>query len=525
MKFLCPSLLSLCLLLLALPLWGQEADELQAVAHDDTIVQRYDGDTYRQPVRYPHRDTTWYNYATGGRVHLQVLNRTTDTLRIVKPSLVKPVLESLGINFGVWGYDYLMDRSWAKITGSTVSRNLGHDFVLDCDSYSGNHFSHPYHGSMFYNAARYHGHSYYTAALYPLVGSAVWEYFCETNLPSYNDFLSTGIGGSAIGEVTHRTSDLVFDNSKTGFPRVVREIVGCALNPARGIHRLFSGEMWSVSPSRGKMETPQPFSLNVGLGNRHLHETRHRKRSRDVAFVDLTLVYGDHFRLNKEPKPFDFFTVHTLINTSAGNPTFSDVDIRGRILSRQFEGAKQWKVDLGLYQNYRYVDNYGSKHDQRAGDFALFCETASFGIGCYTAKVGKRFTFSDDFALNGVIFGAYGNDTYAARRYNYGSGFSLRNNMRLSLNGRVTIGEDFYLGRLYTPKGPHDPATQSCDYDWGEKGQVTLMQSRFYLHVNLRKNVAAAASMSFFYRRANYAYSPDVHAHSNEASLALIYSI
>ena len=470
------------------------------------------------------RDTVWQDSLYGRRVHLQVLGGT-DTLRIVKPSLVSPVLESLGINFGVWGYDYLMGRNWAKITSSTVSTNLGHDFVLDCDSYSGNHFSHPYHGSMFYNAARYHGHSYYTAALYPLIGSAVWEYFCETNLPSYNDFLSTGIGGSAIGEVTHRTSDLVFDDTKRGVSRVVREIVGSALNPARGIHRLLSGEMWRVSPSRGKMETPQPFSLDVGVGNRHIHETRHRKRTRDVVFVDFNLVYGDPFRERAVAKPFDFFTVHAQLNASPGNPTFGDVDIRGRILSHTIEGTKGWKLNVGLYQNYRYVDNYGSKHEQRAGDFALFCETASFGLGCYAAKSGRRWAFSDDVAVNGVIFGAYANDTYAARRYNYGSGFSLRNNMRLSLGRRVAVGEEFYMARLFTPKGPKDPTTQSGDYDWGEKGQVTLMQTRFYLHVNMGKNVKASASMGFFYRRANYAYSPDVHAHSNEASLAIIYSI
>ena len=493
--------------------------------HADSVFARYDADAYRQPILYPHRDTTWYNFSTGGRVHLQVINRTTDTLRQVRHSVVAPVLESLGINFGVWGYDYLTGREWAKVTGHTISRNIHHNFVLDCDSYSGNHFSHPYHGSMFYNAARYHGHSYYTAALYPLIGSAVWEIFCETNLPSYNDFLSTGIGGSAIGEVTHRTSDIVFDNSKTGIPRIVREIVGSALNPARGIHRLLSGEMWRFSSSRGKTVEPQPFSLNVGLGTRHIKETRHLHRSRDIAFVDLFLVYGDHFWLNKSPKPFDFFTLHLLLNTSPNNPTFSDVDIRGRILGVQYEGARQWKVDLGLYQNFRYVDNYGSKDDERAGDFALFCETASFGIGCHTAKVGRRFTFSNETSVNGVIFGAYANDTYFARRYNYGSGFSVRNDMRLSLNGRLTIGEDFYLGRLYTPKGPEDPTTQHSQYDWGEKGQVTLMQLRFFLHVNLRANLYAGSSFSLFQRRANYASSPDVHAHSNELTFSIIYSI
>lgn len=509
----------------SLPTTGVDSVAGPSMSHADSVFALYDADAYRQPILYPHRDTTWYNFSTGGRVHLQVLNRTTDTLRYVRRSVTAPVLEALGINFGVWGYDYLTGREWAKVTANTISRNVRHNFVLDCDSYSGNQFSHPYHGSMFYNAARYHGHSYYTAALYPLIGSAVWEYFCETNLPSYNDFLSTGIGGTAIGEVTHRTSDLVFDNSKTGFGRVVREIVGTALNPARGVHRLFSGEMWRFSSDRGKIETPQPFSLNVSLGTRHIKETRHLHRSRDIAYVDLLLVYGDHFWLNKDPKPFDFFTLHMLLNTSPNNPTFSDVDIRGRILGVQYEGVRQWKVDLGVYQNFRYVDNYGSKDEERAGDFAMFCEAASFGIGCYTAKVGRLFTFSNETSLNGIIFGAVANDTYFARRYNYASGFSVRNDMRLSLNRRITLGEEFYLARLFTPKGPEDPTTQHSSYDWGEKGQVTVMQLRFFAHVNLRRDLYAGTSFSLFQRRANYAYSPDVHAHSNELTFSVTYSI
>ena len=533
MKFFSNILLVLWLILLALPARGQEH---QAVSEshvnseermaDSTAAAQldYEFDTYREPIRYPHNDTVWFNYSTGSRVHLQCLDRTTDTLRLTEHSLLKPVLESLGINFGVWGYDYIQGRSWAKVTGHTISNNLKHDFTLDDDSYSGNQFSHPYHGSMFYNAARYHGHSYYTAALYPLIGSAVWEYFCETNAPSYNDFLSTGIGGTAIGEVTHRTSDLVFDNSKTGISRIVREVVGTALNPARGMHRLLSGEMWHVSPSRGKIVTPVPFSLNIGLGSRRIHELRRQKRTRNVACVDIELNYGDHFWLNKEPQPFDFFRFHAVLNTSAGNPTFSDVDIRGRILARQFEGVKEWKVDLGLYQNFRYVDNYGSKEEKRAGDFALFCEAASFGLGAYTTKVGRLFTFSNDFALNGILFGAVANDYYETRRYNYASGFSLRDDIRLSLNQRITLGNEFYMARLFSPKGPQRLEGKS-QYDWGDKGQITLLTARTYLNVNLRYNLSVSLSYYTFYRRSNYAYFPDVHAKSNEVALKIIYSV
>ena len=225
---------------------------------------------------YTNNDTTWINPVLGSRVHLQRLD-DFDTLVVKKRKTLTPILESLGINFSVWAYDrFYHNAGWAKVDDKTIKHNLECSWILDCDSYSGNQFSHPFHGSMFYNAARYHGHSYYASALYPLVGSFVWEYFCETNEPSYNDFLSTGIGGSAIGEATYRISDIVFDNSKWGVERIFRELIGGFLNPARGVHRLFSGQMWHRSQDRGKMVEPEPFSFDISAGGRFMTEMRRK---------------------------------------------------------------------------------------------------------------------------------------------------------------------------------------------------------------------------------------------------------
>lgn len=505
--------------------WAQEPINNTKFDTDTLYHVAYDNDTYHTIQPYEHHDTVWTNFNTGSRVHLIRLNQTTDTLVQLNRNGIKPVLEALAINFGVWGWDHFVtDRDWADINIHTIRRNLKHDFVLDHDSFSGNQFSHPFHGSMFYNAARYHGNSYYTAAAYPLIGSMVWEYFCETNLPSYNDFLSTGIGGTAIGEVTYRTSDIVFDNSKRGLSRVVREIVGSALNPARGIHRLFSGEMWHVSPSRGKMVDPMPFSVDVSLGNRYMSESRHAERSKNVSYVEFTLNYGDHFWHREKPAPFDFFQLHLLLNTSPHNPTFSDVDIRGRILSKQFMHDNGWDVDLGLYQNFRYVDNYGDKKNMEAGDYPLFCEAASFGLGTYLKKAGRWLSFSNDFSINGIGFGAVASDYYVARRYNFATGFSLRNNIRFAVNKVGCIGHDFYMARLYVPKGCPDPSVDG-DYYWGDKGHTTIFNGRTYLQFRLVHSLRVNLEHSFFYRRSGYYYLKDVHAMSNEYKLGIIYSI
>lgn len=490
----------------------------------------YDNNRFTQARQYLHNDTVWKDYAMGTRVHLQRLS-LTDTLVSSQKSIGKPVLESMAINFSVWGYDHFVkDADWADINAHTIHHNLRCSWILDHDSYSGNQFSHPFHGSMFYNAARYHGHSYYTSALYPLIGSCIWEYFCETNEPSYNDFLSTGIGGSAIGEMAYRVSDIVLDNSKTGVNRIVREIIGGFINPSRGIHRLFSGEMWRVSPSRGKMVTPEPFSLDVGLGNRYMKEMRHKHRQKNVAYVDFLMNYGTHFDGKAHHQPFDYFRLYALLNLSNNDPTFSDIDIRGRIATKQFHTSNDWKYDLGLYQVFKYVDNYGengkSKSRMKAGDFAFVNEACSFGGGLYTEKVAHGVSFSNDFMLDAVAFGGNMADYYHRRTYNYASGFSIKNEIRFCVNNRMVVGDDFYFVRMYMFKGgkPDNP----MEYDnwaWGDKGSCSIFQNRSYINFFLKHNLKLNAEHKLFYRRSHYAAFDNVHAKSYELKLGIIYSI
>ncbi len=477
-----------------------------------------------QPGLWLHADTVWRNPVTGSKVHLQRLSGT-DTLVAADHSILKPVGEALAFNFGVWAWDhYLYDRQWADINARTIRTNLKSAFVLDNDSYSGNQFSHPYHGSMFYGAARYHGHSYYTAAVYPLIGSMVWEYFCENNLPAFNDFLSTGIGGSAIGEVTYRTSDIIFDNSKTGVGRVIRELVGGFLNPARGAHRLFSGEMWAVSPARGKHVQPEPFSLEVSVGNRYMHEMRGLHRSKNVGYVSFLMDYGDRFAKKDKPKPFDYFRMHMLLNLAGKNPTFSDLDIRGRIHGWQCSTKGDWRFDAGIYQVFRYLDNYGGKNDERPGNFALINEAMSFGVGLYTEKVGTHTSFSNDFLADGIGLGGTTADYYRPRRYSFASGYSLRNDARLTVNRLLSVGDDFYFARLYVHNGSGDPE-RAGNYYWGDEGHNSIFLNRAYLRLRMQQSLTLKIEHVLYYRRSTLAHYKDVHAKSYEMNLGLVYSL
>lgn len=497
---------------------AQETDSLLLAANAD------------EEVCTIHNDTTWKNPALGTQVHLQRLC-SIDTLVIKKRNITAPLLETFAINAAVWGYDhFLFDKGWANVKKHHIEHNLKCTWILDNDSYSGNQFSHPFHGSMFYNSARYHGNNYYTAALYPLVGSMVWEYFCETNEPSYNDLLSTGFGGSAIGEVTYRLSDIVFDNSKTGINRLMRELIGGFLNPSRGFHRLFAGQMWKVSPSRGKMVEPEPFSIDVGIGNRYMHEMRHEHRYKNVGYVDFNINYGLHFDGKNWHKPFDYFRAYAQLNLSTQDPTFSKIELVGRVATKQWMTDHDWKFDLGLYQIFRYIDNYGkngkSESRQRPGDYALLNEACSFGGGMYAEKESCRFTFSNDFMLDAIPFGGTSSDYYRPSRYNFASGFSLSDNIRFCLNNRLVIGDEGYFARLFVFKGAKTPdPTLRNRWFWGDKGNNSVFMNRAYLNIGLFKNLKLNLEHRIYYRRSNYAVYKSVHAKSYEILAGLTYAL
>ena len=468
-------------------------------------------------------DSTWVDSLTGTRRHLQLLS-PNDTLALPKQNMFKPLVETLGINLAVWSWDhFLYDRRWADIDIHTIRRNLRSNFVLDYDSYSGNQFSHPFHGSMFFNAARHHGNNYWLSMAYPLIGSMTWEYFCERNPPSFNDFLSTGIGGAVIGEATHRASDIIFDNTKTGFNRVLSELAGSLLNPARGVHRLVSGEAWRVSHSRGKRVQPEPFTFDVGLGYRGLHEMRGQHRDAHLGYLDFQLDYGDRYRTHQHPAPFDYFRVHLLINLAAGRSTFSDLDIRGRLLSHQWS-TPRWNHDFGLHQVYRYIDNYGEKNNIRAGQYPCINEACSFGLAWASQHRTRRTLFDHELLASGIVFGGTTADYFMPRSYDFAQGFSLRDELHFSFLRRCTLGNDFYFARMFVPKGSPDPYRPG-DYYWGDQGNNSIFLNRSYLRVGLTDHLRLNAEYALYYRRSNYKHYHNVHAKSTELKVGLLYAM
>ena len=267
------------------------------------------------------------------------------------------------------------------------------------------------------------------------------------------------------------------------------------------------------------------FSHGMGLADHYANNTNARIDNQTPEYWDL-MDYGEHFDGKDSHSPFDYFKVYGMLNLSGNDPTFTRIDIKGRIATKQFNTGKGWSHDLGMYHVYKYIDNYGDKKSQRPGDYALLNEACSFAAGLYSEKVWPTVAFSNDFMLDAIGFGGTTADYYKVRRYNFASGFSLSNDARFCINNKFVVGYEFYFARLFSFKGSKvgDP-TDRDKWAWGDKGNHSVFMTHTYMNIFLKHDLKLNLEHQLYYRRSNYECYEHVHAKSHELKVGLIYSI
>lgn len=98
---------------------------------------------------------------------------------------------------------YVTDQYWAYVDLDSWKTNLEGPWVFDRDPYLVNEIGHPAQGSFYFSVGRSNGLSLWEPTLGAAFGSALWELFGETHTPDINDFISTTLGGAALGEMIH----------------------------------------------------------------------------------------------------------------------------------------------------------------------------------------------------------------------------------------------------------------------------------------------------------------------------------
>ena len=107
---------------------------------------------------------------------------------------------------------------------------------------------------MYHGFARASGLNYWQSLGYTFVGSLFWEIAGETTRPSQNDQISTGIGGSFLGEALFRMSNLWLENQTgRGFWREL--LVAAAISPPVGFNRLAFNERFRGVSTRAMIRS------------------------------------------------------------------------------------------------------------------------------------------------------------------------------------------------------------------------------------------------------------------------------
>lgn len=128
-------------------------------------------------------------------------------------------------NVGLATYNrYVIGSGWAQTGPDEWNRFWERSLAWDDDWYWTNFVLHPYQGSLYYMSARGSNLNVFESMLVTTVGSAFWEYLCETNAPSKNDMIYTTVGAFSVGEMMYRLSLAADGRSR---------LAGFALNPMR----------------------------------------------------------------------------------------------------------------------------------------------------------------------------------------------------------------------------------------------------------------------------------------------------
>ena len=125
----------------------------------------------------------------------------------------------------------------------------------------------------------------------------------EREYPSTNDIIATPIGGTAIGEVLYRTSDMITDDRTTGGERFGRELAAFVINLMRGLTRILTGDAWKRRSTSGRRFGISHVSMNVSLGGRYLTLWDNDEGTQAGALAEIEIEYGDRYAEQTRTKP------------------------------------------------------------------------------------------------------------------------------------------------------------------------------------------------------------------------------
>jgi len=425
-----------------------------------------------------------------------------DSLAAPPKNFTRAALEVTGVNVGIWLYCRYI-REGGTNTGFRIGiqswkENLLNGFEWDDNQFPTNQFAHPYHGSMYFCSARANGFDFWESIPFNFAGSAMWEYFGETHHASINDWISTSVGGIALGEMLHRFSLMVLDQEATGRRRTWKEIGGLVVNPMGEINRIFTGDIGRVGPNPpGRF--PESFQAVLRGGLRFTGEESLDNADTTRAFMRLRAVHGDP-EGGECRKPFDVFSLDAQVNFNDDRP-LGRVKSVGLLHSWETHRGSRASTYFAIVENFDYINNRAYKYGGQ-----------SVGGSFLTRVKSDAWTMNAGVGLNWIILGGTSSDyqSYTGRSYDYGpgGGATFYAVLRHRGGGLVALESDLYHLRIMN----------------GTEANHLVTENRLTVALPLRGPLGIGTEYSVYHAERSYADFADVSKRNPQLTAYLSWS-
>jgi len=383
------------------------------------------------------------------------------------------------LEVGPWAFNrYVTKEDFAYISFDTIKTNFKNGFDYDSDTFTINQSAHPYHGSLFFTAARSNGYGYWESGAFTLVGSLLWECCMENTQPSVNDVVNTTLGGMTRGEISHRVATMIRDNSASGSGRLWRELGAAVFDPVGAFTRLLYGDATREFANPDD-RFPSRFTLAGDIGYRNVDGTAHPNQ----WILSFSGFYGDPFA-GEIQHPFDSFWVGIDLN-QPGGALVSRIEERGVLKGWELtDSSDAVRHIVGLSQEYEYFNNESQVFGAQI-----------FGAGILSRyQLGPRLQAMTDVGL--IVLPLAGiqttdfADPKSGRTYDYASGAGFRAAARLFREGREIVGVGYGFAWAHTVNG--------------SSNNSTLQYYRGSLRLPLKGPVGVGAGYSWYSRKTTY---------------------
>ena len=397
------------------------------------------------------------------------------------------VSQALAVNLVVNRINaWVFDWDFGRVGFESWTENLRRGWKWDGTQFGVNMFVHPYHGSLYFGAARANCLNFWESIPIVFLGSWTWEYFGETHRASLNDFYMTGFGGPALGEIMHRVSALVLDEEAEGPERLTREVAALMINPLGGLNRLVRGQ-WTGRGVNPVDRVPESYAFSAKLGGRQVAETLPGKPPRisPTLLVDISL--GDVFET--EPRaPFDVVDFRAQVSPDGGGLNL--LRTVGRLYGKELTPPDSWhRHQIVLNQRFDYVNNPVYNFGEQSLEIGIRSRWR-------TGPSGLR--LSTRLAADAVILGAIEalEAGFGQRTIDWGPGFGAIAEVAVEYNGTTYLS--FYNRVRYLHSVSGAPAYH------------TLLFSGFDFTIPLGPGIGIGAYVSGDRRESDYSDLADV---------------